>query len=131
MSFFSSFNFKSLGHYIAVAARDVVKAGPVILKDEQLVGTLASFIVPGAGPAIAEIERASAAALGYVSDAAQNVVALADGTNTLTIQGLTSAEIADFQNLAAYFKNHAWKNGVTLPGIPAASQTSGLSPAKS
>jgi hypothetical protein len=124
MSFLKAFSFKNLGHYIAVAARDIVKAAPVIQKEVQVVGDVASIVYPEAAPAILEIERASNAALGYMVDASQHVTAVADGTNTLTIQGLTAAEIADFKNLAAYFKNHAYKNGVALPpSVPPASTT--------
>lgn len=118
MSFLKAFSFKNLGHYIAVAARDLVKALPVIEKDVELVGSVAAVIDPAAGPAIMEIERASAAALGYIADASQHVVAVADGTNTLTVQGLTAAEVTDFQSLAAYFKTQAYKNGVALPASP-------------
>jgi hypothetical protein len=119
MSFLKAFSFKNLGHYIAVAARDIVKAAPVIEKDLQIVGSVVSIVDPAAAPAIMEIERASNAAFGYVVDASQHVVAVADGTNTLTIQGLTSAEVEDFQQFAAYFKSHAYANGVALPPSPA------------
>lgn len=115
MSFLKAFSFKSLGHYIAVAARDIVKATPVIQKEVQVVGDVASIVYPESAPAIMEIERASNAALGYMVDASQHITAVADGTNTLTIQGLTAAEISDFKNLANYFKKHAYQNGVVLP----------------
>jgi hypothetical protein len=115
MSFLSVFSFKNLGHYIAVAARDIVKAAPVIQKEVQVAGDIASIVYPQAAPAVLELERASNAALGFVVDAAQHINAVADGTNTLTIQGLTAAEIMDFKNLATYFKAHAYQSGVILP----------------
>lgn len=115
MSFLKAFSFKNLGHYIAVVARDIVKAAPVIQKDVQVAGDIAAIAYPEAAPAILEIERASNAALGYIVDASQHVTAVADGTNTLTIQGLTATEIGDFKNLADYFKKHAYQNGVAIP----------------
>lgn len=118
MSFLKAFSFKNLGHYIAVVARDIVKAAPVIQKDVQVAGDIAAIAYPEVAPAVLEIERASNAALGYVVDAAQHVTAVADGTNTLTIQGLTAAEVGDFKSLADYFKNHAYQNGVALPPDP-------------
>ncbi|HWF03632.1 MAG TPA: hypothetical protein VHA06_08100 [Candidatus Angelobacter sp.] len=119
MSFLKVFSFKNLGHYIAVAARDIVKAAPVIQKEVQVIGDVVSIAAPALAPSVMELERASNAALGYLVDASQHVVAVADGTNTLTIQGLTAAEIGDFQNLASYFRSHAYANGVTLPLTPA------------
>jgi hypothetical protein len=122
MSFLKAFSFKNLGHYIAVAARDIVKAAPTIQKDIQVAGDIAALAYPEAAPAVLEIERASNAALGFVVDAAQHVTAVADGTNTLTIQGLTAAELADFKSLADYFRTHAYKNGVSLPPSAAPAQ---------
>jgi hypothetical protein len=119
MSFLKYFSFKNLGHYVAVAVKDIVAAGPTIQKDIAVAGGVASTVVaavdPNAAPAVAEIQRASSAALGYVVDAASKINAVADGTNTLTIQGLTSAEVQDFKALATYFTQHAYANGVTLP----------------
>ncbi len=117
MSFLKNFNFKSLGHYIAVAARDIVKFGPVAQKDIALASSVVEAVDPKLAPAVEEINRAATTALGYVADAATKVTALADGTNTLTIQGLTGAEVQDYQALAAYFKNHAYANGISLPGV--------------
>jgi hypothetical protein len=119
MSFLKYFTFKNLGHYVAVAVRDIVAAGPTVAKDIQVAGNIAATVAeavdPAAAPVIAEIQRASNAALGYVVDAASKLKAVADGTNTLTLEGLTAAEVADFQALATYFKTHAYQNGVTLP----------------
>jgi hypothetical protein len=119
MSFLKYFSFKNLGHYVAVAVKDIIAAAPTISKDITVVGDVAEQVAqvvdPKAAPAIAEIQRASSAALGYVVDAASKIQAVADGTNTLTIQGLTAAELADFQALATYFKSHAFANGVSLP----------------
>jgi hypothetical protein len=135
MTFLKAFSFKNLGHYIAVVARDIVKAAPVIQQDAQIVGDVVSIADPAIAPSVIEFERISNAALGYLSDAAQHVTQVADGTNTLTIQGLTSAEITDFNNIALYFKNHAAANGVALPPTPApvpnAKPTSVPAPAQS
>lgn len=123
MSFLKYFSFRNLGHYIAVAARDIVKAAPVIAKDLGIAGNVVASVagtgvLGTGGTALAltteEILRAGNAALGYVADAALKVTQVADGTSTLTIEGLTKAEIEDFQAIAAYFHAHANANGVAL-----------------
>jgi len=127
MSFLKYFTFKNLGHYVAVIARDIVNGSDRIEKVLAGADKIEQTIIASGvgGPAITalavtaeEITRASSAALGYLVDASIKVVAVADGTNTLTIEGITAAEVADFQKLAALFHAHAAKNGQLLPALP-------------
>lgn len=110
MSFFSKFNFKNLGHYAAVVARDIVKFGGAVQKAEPLIEGITAQIYP---PAVV-LERAGNSALGYLIDAADKVVPASGGTTTLTLE-LATDEINDFKALAGFFKGHAVANGVVLP----------------
>lgn len=110
MSFFSKFNFKNLGHYAAVVARDIVKFGTAVQKAEPFIEGVTAQIYP---PAVV-LERASNTALGYVIDAADKIIPGADGTTALTLQ-LATDEINDFKALATFFKGHAVAAGVALP----------------
>jgi hypothetical protein len=120
MSFLKAFSIKNLGHYVAVVAHDIVKFGAFAKAEEPLVEGVTAMIAPDA----VALERAGNAALGYLVDAADKLVPVADGTQTLTLQ-VAASEVADFKALAAYFKSHAAANGVTLPasGAPAQATT--------
>lgn len=109
-SFFKSFSFKNLGHYIAVAARDIVNIGGKALQTETVVEGVTQLIAPSA----VEIERAIYSASGYLIHAASTVTSVANGSNTLTITGIAASEIADFKALAEYFKGHAEASGVKV-----------------
>lgn len=105
-----SFSFRNLGHYIAVAARDIVKFGQFAQKEEPLIEGITALVYP---PAVV-IERAGFAALGYLVDASSKIAPVADGQVSLTIQ-IAADEVNDFKALVAFFKSHAAANGVALP----------------
>ena len=111
MSFLKNFNFKSLGHYIAVAARDLVKYGGKAEAMETAVEGVTALVAPSA----VEIERAIFNAGGKLIHAASTVTTIADGSNTLSVTGIAASELADFKALADYFKGHAAASGVALP----------------
>lgn len=104
-----SFSFKNLGHYIAVAARDVVKFGTFMQKQEPLIEGVTALVYP---PAVV-LERAGSSALGYIVDAASKIGDV-NSPASITIS-LTADEVADFKALAGFFKGHAVANGVVLP----------------
>jgi hypothetical protein len=108
-----SFGFRNIGHYIAVAARDIAKFGGIIQGLEPIVEgvTLASAGV--AAPSAIEIERAGFAALGHLTSAAAGVTSVAEGTQTLTIS-LAASEVNDFKALFSYFQSLATKQGVKV-----------------
>lgn len=105
-----SFSFKNIGHYIAVAARDIAKFGIAAQKDEPLIEGVTALIYP---PAVV-LERASFSALGYLVDASQKAAPVADGTVSLTVQ-VAADEVADFKNFLSFFQAHAAASGVPVP----------------
>jgi hypothetical protein len=131
MSFLKYFTFKSIGHYAAVIIHDIIQSGPKVLQVVNTVETsfedVAQAFDPAVAPAIAEIQRAQNAAFGFVLDGLGTVEKAIDGTSTLTIKGITDAVLADYLALKAYFTNHAYQNGVSLPGAPVAAPASAVS----
>jgi hypothetical protein len=109
------FGFKNIGHFFAVVARDVVKAGAVASQLEAPIEAVTALVAgPAAVPALA-IERAAFAAGGYIVQAAKDVNVEGvgpDATVSLSITMLAS-EVADFKALYAAFEAMAHKAGVT------------------
>ena len=109
--------FKNLGHYAALAIRDIAKFGKLAQQAEPFIEDTVKLVYPSS----AEIINKSHDALARLVDAADKVEAVQSGSATLTVE-VTSEVLADLKSLATFFRGHAAANGVALP-TPATTKT--------